>query len=105
MKQGGQPLLGVMDVEIARNAYTQCFTKPVRIPMFEGNFPGVFIRAPQILRIGENVQVLSENELVAVRQGHLLGTTFHPELTDDIRMHLYFLNMVELFRSHVCAFE
>ena len=60
-------------------------------------FPAVFIRAPVISQIGSNVKALSHLEddtVIAARQGRLLATTFHPELTEDTRLHSYFLNIV-----------
>jgi 5'-phosphate synthase pdxT subunit len=56
---------------------------------------GVFIRAPIVTQLGPDVQVLAEieNKIVAVKQGNILGTSFHPELTDDIRLHQWFLNL------------
>jgi pyridoxal 5'-phosphate synthase pdxT subunit len=60
-------------------------------------FPAVFIRAPHITRVGENVEVLCtyEDRVVAAQQGNLLALSFHPELTGDNRIHKYFLSLVE----------
>ncbi len=88
--------LGLVDVAVRRNAYGR------QLESFEGkvNFggkmiPAVFIRAPKIVSFGGAVDVLAENdgEIVAAREGTLLITTFHPELTDDLSVHLYFLEM------------
>ncbi|MEK7814908.1 MAG: pyridoxal 5'-phosphate synthase glutaminase subunit PdxT, partial [Chloroflexota bacterium] len=60
-------------------------------------FHAVFIRAPVIIRVGQGVKVLaalSDGRPVAVQQGHLLATAFHPELTADTRLHQYFLNLI-----------
>jgi pyridoxal 5'-phosphate synthase pdxT subunit len=59
-------------------------------------FPAVFIRAPYIEKVGEGVEVLSviEDKIVAARQDRLLCAAFHPELTDDVRFHAYFVEMV-----------
>ena len=63
----------------------------------EAGFPAVFIRAPRIVAVGENVYVVARygQEPVAIRQGNLLGLTFHPELTDDLRIHQAFLKLVD----------
>ncbi len=95
----GQPLLGLMDVTVRRNAFgrqVDSFETDLEVPAL-GNepFPAVFIRAPLIERVGEGVEVLARLEdgtVVAVRQGNLLATSFHPELTEDERFHRYFVN-------------
>jgi len=96
-----QPRLGLMDIAVVRNAFGR------QIESFEADIPfaptpeqpirGVFIRAPIVSRVGTNVQVLSEfaGKIVAVQQGNLLATAFHPELTDDTRVHRYFLTLVK----------
>ncbi len=104
-----QPLLGVMDIVVRRNAFgrqVDSFEMDLSIPALDdvsmpeerGNgFRGVFIRAPLIEKVGPNVEVLARlptGEIVAARQGNLLATAFHPELTDDMRFHRYFLRMV-----------
>jgi pyridoxal 5'-phosphate synthase pdxT subunit len=97
-----QPLLGLMRVKVERNAFGRqldSFETGLRIPALgDEPFPGVFIRAPRIERVGEGVEVLTELEdgtPVAARQGNLIVTAFHPELTDDLRFHQYFLDLVE----------
>lgn len=91
------PPLGLLDVEVERNAYGRqldSFESPVQFDALGGEaFEGVFIRAPRIRRIGEGVEVVVRHrgEPVGVRQGNLLGLTFHPELTDDPRIHRHFL--------------
>lgn len=96
-----QPTLGLMDVKVARNAFGRqidSFTTPLHIKGIEGKpFEGVFIRAPIIESAGPAVQtlcVLDDGTIVAARQGNLLGTSFHPELTRDLRMHQLFLSYV-----------
>jgi pyridoxal 5'-phosphate synthase pdxT subunit len=96
----GQPRIGCMDVSVRRNAYGR------QIDSFEtevsagalGAAPmrAVFIRAPRITRTGPEVEVLAETEAgpVLVREGNLLGATFHPELTGDERVHRLFVEMV-----------
>lgn len=91
------PPLGALDVVVERNAYGRqidSFADAVDlVPAGGGPFPGVFIRAPRIRRVGPGVEVVAthQGEPVGVRQGRLLGLCFHPELTDDLRLHRYFL--------------
>jgi 5'-phosphate synthase pdxT subunit len=95
-----QPLLGVMDLLIRRNAYgrqLQSFETELLIPEL-GDPPlrAVFIRAPSIESVGAGVRVLAslpDGSIVAARQRNLLATTFHPELAGDFRLHRYFLQM------------
>ncbi len=95
-----QPLLGLMDVAVRRNAFgrqVDSFEADLEVPALgDPPFHAVFIRAPRIERVGEGVEVLARLEdgtVVAVRQGHLLATAFHPELTDDDRFHRYFTRL------------
>jgi 5'-phosphate synthase pdxT subunit len=92
--------LGVMDVTVRRNAYgrqAESFETDIDVPAFDGTFRAVFIRAPAIEAVGEGVHVLAEHdgEPVIVRQGHLLGSSFHPEMTGDTRVHELFVSMVD----------
>jgi 5'-phosphate synthase pdxT subunit len=97
-----QPILGVMDVRVNRNAFgrqVDSFVTPLRIAHVAEDpfFPAVFIRAPLVTHADENVEVLAQlpdGGIVATRQGHLFATAFHPELTDDLRVHQYFYDMV-----------
>jgi pyridoxal 5'-phosphate synthase pdxT subunit len=96
-----QHRLGLMDVTVTRNAFGRqldSFEADIPVPQI-GDEPvrGVFIRAPYVSEAGPEVEVLGEYDgrVVAVRQGHLLGSAFHPELTDDPRMHEYFARMVK----------
>lgn len=98
-----QPTLGLMDVKVERNAFgrqVDSFTASLHIAGIDGEpFEGVFIRAPRIVAAGEGVEVLcrlddggpNDGAIVAARQGNLLGTSFHPELTRDARVHELFL--------------
>jgi len=92
--------LGVMDITVRRNAFGRqrdSFETELSIPVLgEEPFPGVFIRAPVIMRVNRGVEILAElgDTIVAARQGKLLASAFHPELTDDLRFHQYFLDMV-----------
>jgi 5'-phosphate synthase pdxT subunit len=100
-----QETIGGIDMTVRRNAFGR------QVDSFEGGidllgmgedpFPGIFIRAPWVEEIGENVEVLgrvgsgpAEGRIVAVRDRHLIATSFHPELTGDTRVHQYFVEMV-----------
>jgi 5'-phosphate synthase pdxT subunit len=96
-----QERLGLMDIEVIRNAFgsqIESFEADLHFkPLGDRPVRAVFIRAPVVSRVGEGVEVLSEFEgkVVAVQQGKLLATAFHPELTDDERIHRYFLSLIE----------
>lgn len=99
-----QPLLGLMGISVKRNAFgrqVDSFEADLDIEGLNGDgpFPAVFIRAPRIASVEEDdVQVLARLEdgtAVAARQGHWLVTSFHPELSDDDRLHRYFIDMVK----------
>jgi|FaiFalFF_MnMetaG_3_1042247.scaffolds.fasta_scaffold01172_2 5'-phosphate synthase pdxT subunit len=99
--------LGVMDIEVARNAFgrqVDSFEADVEVAGLPGGpFRAVFIRAPVILSAGPGVEILArlpDGTPVAARQGSLLATAFHPELTDDLRLHRWFLQMVTNRRAH-----
>jgi 5'-phosphate synthase pdxT subunit len=94
----GRGPLGEMDVVTQRNAYGRqlgSFQTTARF-VGVGDITAVFIRAPHVVRAADNVEVLAkvDGKIVAVRQGRLLATAFHPELTADTRVHAYFLNML-----------
>jgi 5'-phosphate synthase pdxT subunit len=91
--------LGALDVTVRRNAYGRQIDSSIRTG--ETTLPGgplemVFIRAPKFERLGAGVEVVARvgNDPVAVRQGNTMAATFHPELSDDTRLHRAFLNMV-----------
>ena len=95
-----RPTLDLMDIEVRRNAFGRqldSFETEVAIgALGEQPFHAVFIRAPVIESVGEGVEVLArleDDRVVAARQGHLMVTAFHPELTDDTRLHAYFLRL------------
>lgn len=95
-----QTRIGAMDITIARNAYgrqVDSFEADLAVPAL-GPAPlrGVFIRAPIIEAVGPGVEVLArfEGRAVLAREGSMLAGTFHPELTDDVRVHRYFVDMV-----------
>lgn len=98
---GGVEPVGAMDIKVARNAFgrqVDSFEAALAIPAIgKQPFIAVFIRAPLIESAGKAVEVLAkldDSTVVAARQGKLLVTSFHPELTDDARIHKYFLDMV-----------
>ena len=99
-----EPHLPLMNIKVARNAFgrqRESFETDLDVKGIADNVRAVFIRAPIILEVGPEVDVLSEfnGQIVAARQGHLLATSFHPELTDDPRMHAYFLEMANTSAS------
>lgn len=90
--EGDQPLIGVLDVVVKRNAFgrqNESFETDLDIDGLDTPFPAVFIRAPWIEKVGSDVEVLSEigDHPVMVRQGTILATSFHPEMTGDGRIH------------------
>lgn len=96
--------LGLMDMKVERNAFgrqKESFEVMMPVAGVAADYPMVFIRAPYIMEVGENGQVLAkyEEKIVAARDRHYLAAAFHPELTDDIRLHRYFLDMVREYRS------
>jgi 5'-phosphate synthase pdxT subunit len=99
--ESDQPRIGVMDIVVNRNAYGRqkdSFEANIFVPrLWEVPARGVFIRAPVIEAVGEGVEVLAEldGKPVFVQQGNIIATTFHPELTDDTRIHRYFLRICQ----------
>jgi pyridoxal 5'-phosphate synthase pdxT subunit len=95
-----QETFGGIDMIVRRNAFgrqNESFEAAVEIEEIDGGpVEGVFIRAPWVESVGAEVQVLARHggHIVAVRQGHALATSFHPELTGDHRLHQYFVDMV-----------
>ncbi len=93
--------IGVMDIEVKRNAYgrqVDSFETDLSIPVLgDDPFRGIFIRAPIIEKINSKVEILCQlhGQPVAVKQGRLLACAFHPELTDDLRFHRYFLDLIK----------
>jgi 5'-phosphate synthase pdxT subunit len=95
-----QESLGIADITVIRNAYGRQLASEVRhgvTSISPEPIEMVFIRAPIIERVGPDVEVLakSEGQPVLIRQGHILISTFHPELTSDTTVHEYFLRMAE----------
>jgi 5'-phosphate synthase pdxT subunit len=90
--------LGVLDVEVARNAYGRqvaSFETDLDLNGEDEPLRGVFIRAPRVAEAGPEVEVLAEvdGKVVAVRQGNLLATSFHPELSGELRLHRWFVDL------------
>ncbi|KAG2472902.1 MAG: Pyridoxal 5'-phosphate synthase subunit PdxT [Nitrosopumilales archaeon] len=96
-----QPLLELLDVQVERNSFgrqrdsfeAEIEINSIKIPKFNG----VFIRAPSIMEVGNNVEIVSKfnEEIVAVKQNNILGIAFHPELSNDVSIHKYFVNMIK----------
>ncbi|MBR1402352.1 MAG: pyridoxal 5'-phosphate synthase glutaminase subunit PdxT [Prevotella sp.] len=100
----GNERLATMDITVRRNAYGRQLGSFFTLQPFkgiEGNVPMTFIRAPYIEQVGERVEILAEvdGHIVAARQQNQLATAFHPELSDDTRVHEYFLRMAEQAHS------
>jgi pyridoxal 5'-phosphate synthase pdxT subunit len=98
----GQPLLASMDIRVRRNAFgsqRESFETDLSVPALgEAPFHAFFIRGPSIEWVGPEVEVLAtldDGTIVAVREGSLLGTAFHPEVAGDSRFHQYFLRIVQ----------
>jgi pyridoxal 5'-phosphate synthase pdxT subunit len=102
LTNGEQPVLGLLDAQVQRNAYGRqldSYEAEVTMPAV-GDAPmhGVFIRAPVVSEVGPGVEVLARDQAgrpIAVRQGKVLATAFHPELTDDRRLHRLLLELIE----------
>ncbi len=94
-----QPLIGALDAVVERNFFgrqRESFEVDLDIPRLgEKSFHGVFIRSPSIRQAGQGVEVLSKlnDVIVAVKQGNIIGTAFHPELTRDSRIHQFFIEL------------
>lgn len=99
VEKTGQELLGIMDTRVNRNAFGRqkdSFEAELEVSILDSPFTGVFIRAPGIVSCGPGVKVLSELEgmIIAAEQGNVLTLAFHPELTEDLRIHQYFLDKI-----------
>ena len=96
-----QPLLDLLDVKLERNSFgrqRESFEADVSMDSINiPKFRGVFIRAPSVSEAGSDVQVLSKfnEKIIAVKKGNIIGTSFHPELTRDVSLHKYFVNLVQ----------
>lgn len=97
--EGNPTHIGVLDVTVKRNAFgrqAQSFEETIELEEI-GSVEAVYIRAPYISTVGTNVKVLGkrENAVVAVRQNNILATSFHPELTNDLKIGKYFMNIID----------
>ncbi|MCV0399759.1 MAG: pyridoxal 5'-phosphate synthase glutaminase subunit PdxT [Nitrosarchaeum sp.] len=100
-----QPLLEFLDIKLERNSFgrqrdsfqADISMDSIDIPVFNG----VFIRAPSVSDVGSGVQILSKfnDKIVAVKQGNIIGTAFHPELTQDTSLHKYFVNLISTSKN------
>ncbi|QTA38141.1 pyridoxal 5'-phosphate synthase glutaminase subunit PdxT [Thermosipho ferrireducens] len=95
-----QDSLKAINIKIERNAYgrqVESFETDIEIKGFNSKFRAIFIRAPKVVSYDENIEILAtfENSPVLLKQDNILVASFHPELTNDTRVHEYFLNMVK----------
>ena len=100
-----QPLLNILDIKLERNSFgrqresfeSDISLNSIGIPTFNG----VFIRAPSISEVGSNVEVLSKfnEKIIAVKKNNVIGVAFHPELTNDISLHKYFVNLTNTLKN------
>ena len=100
-----QPLLNILDIKLERNSFgrqresfeSDISLNSIGIPTFNG----VFIRAPSISDVGSDVEILSKfnEKIIAVKKNNIIGVAFHPELTSDISLHKYFINLVNTLKN------
>ena len=96
-----QPLLDILDITLERNSFgrqKESFEASISLDSIDiPKFNGVFIRAPSVSGVGSDIEVLSklDEKIVAVKKGNVIGTSFHPELTQDISLHKYFVSLVQ----------
>jgi len=96
-----QPLLDLLEIKIERNSFgrqresfeAEVAMDSIKIPQFRG----IFIRAPSVSELSSDVEVLAKfnEKIVAIKKGNIIGTSFHPELTSDVSLHKYFVNLVK----------
>ena len=100
-----QPLLDALDVEIERNSFGRqkdSFEAEISLDNMDiPSFQGVFIRAPAVLNTGSDVETLAkfDEKIIAVKQGNIIATSFHPELTKDVSIHKHFVEMVKAVKN------
>jgi 5'-phosphate synthase pdxT subunit len=99
-----QLLLGALDIEIERNSFGRqydSFESTLEISGIGNDFKGIFIRAPTVISAGSRVQILSkfDGKIVAVQQENIIGTSFHPELSGDNRMHRFFIELITKWKK------
>ncbi len=102
-----QKLLENLDIIVERNAFgrqRESFETDLNIPILgETPFRGIFIRGPIVKDVGKDVQILAkyDNKIVAVLQNNILGTSFHPELSEDNRFYLFFIKLILKYKSQI----
>jgi 5'-phosphate synthase pdxT subunit len=99
-----QLLLGALDIEIERNSFGRqydSFESTLEISGIGNDFKGIFIRAPTVISTGPRVQILSkfDGKIVAVQQENIIGTSFHPEISGDNRMHRLFIELITKWKK------
>ena len=100
-----QPLLNILDIKLERNSFgrqRESFESDVSLnPIGIPSFNGVFIRSPSISDVGSDVEILSKfnEKIVAVKKNNVIGVAFHPELTSDISLHKYFVNLTNTLKN------
>jgi 5'-phosphate synthase pdxT subunit len=99
-----QLLLGALDIEIESNSFGRqydSFESTLEISVIGNDFKGIFIRAPNVTSTGSSVQILSkfDGKIVAVQQENIIGTSFHPELSGDTRMHRLFIELITKWKK------
>lgn len=105
MGKTDQPLLDLLDIKLERNSFgrqKESFEANISMNSIDiPKFNGVFIRAPSVSETGSGVEVLAKfnEKIVAVRKGNVLGVAFHPELTEDVSLHKYFINLIKKSRN------
>ncbi|MBC8502619.1 MAG: pyridoxal 5'-phosphate synthase glutaminase subunit PdxT [Nitrosopumilus sp.] len=100
-----QPLLNILDIKLERNSFgrqRESFESDISLDSIGiPKFNGVFIRAPSISDVGSDVEVLSKfnEKIIAVKKNNVIGVAFHPELTSDISLHKYFVNLTNTLKN------
>ena len=100
-----QPLLNIFDIKLERNSFgrqKESFESDISLDSINiPKFNGVFIRAPSVSDVGSDVEILSKfnDRIVAIKKGNVIGTAFHPELTEDISLHKYFISLVNTSKN------
>lgn len=99
-----QLLLGALDIEIERNSFGRqydSFESTIEISGIGNDFKGIFIRSPTVISTGSRVQILSkfDGKIVAVQQENIIGTSFHPELSGDNRLHRLFIELITKWKK------
>ena len=100
-----QPLLNILNIKLERNSFgrqKESFESDISLDSINiKKFNAVFIRAPSVSDVGSDVEILSKfnDRIIAVKKGNVIGTAFHPELTEDVSLHKYFINLVNSFKN------